>query len=287
MTRHFKAGQFDLTLGERTLVMGIVNVTPDSFSDGGLAFEQEAAIARGLQLASEGADILDVGGESTRPGSEPVPAGEELRRVLAVIEALAGEVSIPVSIDTCKSSVAREAIKVGASIVNDISAGTFDSDMARVVADSTAGVVLMHIQGTPRDMQKNPRYNDVVREVGDYLKGATVRFEQSGVARERIMVDPGIGFGKLLEHNLLLLKNLTALQGIAAGVLLGVSRKSFIGLLTGRPVGERTNGTLATISSLAGRGADVVRVHDVAATVEALKIADAIRSGHAVWPVAG
>lgn len=257
--------------------MGVVNVTPDSFSDGGLAFSREAAVSLAQRLVEEGADIIDVGGESTRPGSTPVPMEEEIRRVIPVIGELAAKLAVPLSVDTYKAEVARRALAVGASIVNDISGGTFDPDMPDVVAQHRAGVVLMHIKGTPRTMQENPQYGDVVSEVAEFLTGAVERFKKVGVPLESIMVDPGIGFGKRLEHNLQLLRNIARFQGIAAGVLVGPSRKSFIGAITGLPVEQRLEGTIAAAVVASLYGADVVRVHDVAAVRRALLISDAIK----------
>jgi dihydropteroate synthase len=265
-----------LTLGRRTLVMGIVNVTPDSFSDGGQAYRRHDAIDRALRLVDEGADIIDIGGESTRPGSEPLSLEAELERVIPVIDGLQGKIKVPISIDTHKSKVAAAAVEAGAEIINDISAGNFDPEMRKVAADTGVGVVLMHIKGTPRDMQQNPAYEDVVSEIKDYLEAAVGVFELVGVPREKILVDPGIGFGKNLEHNLMLIRYLKEFQGIAAGVLVGPSRKSFLGMLTGRPVEDRLAGTIAAVTLCAINKADVVRVHDVKPVVDALKVADAV-----------
>ncbi|MDP8241128.1 MAG: dihydropteroate synthase [Candidatus Hatepunaea meridiana] len=265
-----------LTLGTHTLVMGVVNVTPDSFSDSGEAFKLDAAVERGINLTAAGADILDIGGESTRPGSDPVPLEEELSRVIPVIAALSRKVDIPISVDTYKSEVARRAIDAGASMVNDISAGNFDPEMAGIVAETGVGAVLMHIKGTPRDMQQNPVYNDLLDEVISYLTRAVEKFETGGVSRDRILVDPGIGFGKLLVHNLELIRRIGELHNIACGVLLGTSRKSFIGLLTEKPVQDRLSGTIASIVAGAMFGADMVRVHDVEQVVDALKVVDSI-----------
>jgi dihydropteroate synthase len=275
--RCFKAGDLTLSLGGRTLVMGIVNVTPDSFSDGGEVYNLQSAVNRAIQHETDGADILDIGGESTRPGSDPVPLEEELRRVIPVIEALQGRVRNPISIDSCKAEVARQALAAGARIVNDISSGSFDPAIVGVVAEFSAGVVLMHIKGTPRNMQQNPEYGDLVGEIKGFLTDAVSRFEAGGVSRDHILVDPGIGFGKNLSHNLELIRRLREFQGIAAGVLLGPSRKSFIGTLTGKPVEERLPGSIAAVVAGAMAGADIVRVHDVRPVVEALKVADAIR----------
>ena len=279
--RNLKAIDHELILGGRTLVMGIVNVTPDSFSDGGEAFALDAAVERGLRFVEEGADILDIGGESTRPGSDPVSLSEELSRVLPVIETLVKRTAVPISIDTCKSEVARLAIGAGACIVNDISAGNFNPEMKQVVAETGAAAVLMHIRGKPRDMQKNPVYNDLINEIRDYLIEAVNRFEAAGVSRDRILVDPGIGFGKTLQHNLELIANIAEFRGFAGGVMLGPSRKSFIGALTGKDVKERLPGTIAAVVAGTMRGADVVRVHDVKEVIEALKVSDSISGS--IW----
>ncbi|BCW96027.1 MAG: dihydropteroate synthase [Fimbriimonadales bacterium] len=265
-------------LGARTLVMGVLNATPDSFYDGGKYDHLDAALARAEQMLDEGADILDIGGESTRPGAEPVPEVEELRRTLPLIEAIAARYPNAVlSIDTTKSRVAERALQAGACIINDISGMTFDPRMAAVAAQAGALVVLMHIQGTPRTMQQNPTYIDVVAEVRDALHTHATRVEQAGVPRENIWLDPGIGFGKTLEHNLQLLRNLPALKSLGYPILIGTSRKSFIGqLLGGLPPEERLEGTLATLALAVAWGADIVRVHDVQAAVRAMRIADAL-----------
>lgn len=256
--------------------MGIVNVTPDSFSDGGVAFDPVRAVDRALQLVEEGADIIDVGGESTRPGSDPISEFEELRRVIPVIERLSINPTICISIDTYKASVAERALAAGASIVNDISGGTFDPAMAEIVKASNAGAVLMHIKGTPRDMQKDPAYVNVVEEVGEFLAASTSRFVGAGIAADRILVDPGIGFGKRLEDNLELTRNLASLRGSAAGVLYGPSRKSFLGAITGRGVDGRAAGTLGSIAAAYHFGADVFRVHDVRETADVIKVLSAL-----------
>jgi len=275
--RIFKAGRFALPLGGRTLVMGIVNVTPDSFSDGGESYSVDSAVSKALSQIEAGADIIDIGGESTRPGSIPVSLEDELSRIIPVIEALAHRIIIPISIDTYKSDVALQAIRAGASIVNDISAGSFSPAMPKVIAESDVGVVLMHIKGTPRNMQKDPHYENVVDEVLEYLKLAERSFLNSGVASDHIIVDPGIGFGKSLEHNLKIIRNLYRFQDVGTGVVYGPSRKSFIGLLTGQPIKDRLAGTLGSVIAGTFLGADIVRVHDVRETVETLKVADAIR----------
>lgn len=261
----------------RTLVMGVLNVTPDSFYDGGRHSSTETAIRHARQLIAEGADILDIGGESTRPGSEPVPSEEELSRVIPVIEAIASESDIAISIDTFKSTTAREALRAGAHIVNDISGMRFDPQMLDVAAQTGAGVVLMHIQGTPKTMQQNPHYEDVVQEVKEYLAGCAELARQAGIPAKHIWVDPGIGFGKTPEHNLQLLRNLSELRSLGYPLLVGTSRKSFIGKILGDlPPEERLEGTLATLALAVREGADIVRVHDVRAAVRAVRVADAV-----------
>jgi dihydropteroate synthase len=258
-------------------VMGIVNVTPDSFSDGGRALDPAAALQQARALVAEGASILDLGGESTRPGSDPVSLEEELRRVMPVLEPLGRMNMVPISIDTSKARVAELALARGASIVNDVSALRADPEMARVIARSGAGVVLMHMQGQPKTMQQNPRYDDVVTEVLDFLAGRVAWAISQGIARSRIAVDPGIGFGKALEHNLQLLRNLGRFATLGCAVVVGTSRKGFLGALSGRDVSERL--VASTVSSLAAcaAGAGVVRVHDVGAMVDAIKVWIALR----------
>jgi dihydropteroate synthase len=257
----------------RPAVMGVLNVTPDSFSDGGSFFEPDAAVAHGHVLASEGADLIDVGGESTRPGSEPVSLQEELRRVVPVIEELATAVEAPISIDTRKAAVARAALAAGATFVNDVSALRGDPDMAAVVAGSGADLCLMHMQGEPGTMQDDPRYDDVVSDVKDFLEGRLAFAIGEGVTPEKIWLDPGIGFGKTLDHNLDLIRRLGEIAAIGQPVVVGASRKRFIGALIGRPEGDRLAGSLAAAVIACERGAAMVRVHDVAATREALAVA--------------
>jgi dihydropteroate synthase len=266
-----------LTLGDRTLVMGIVNVTPDSFSDGGLFLGADDAVRYGARLVDEGADVLDVGGESSRPGAEPVDVEEELRRVIPVIEGLAKAVpETPVSVDTTKPEVARAALDAGARIVNDVTAAR-DRAMFHAVGVSDAGIVLMHMLGDPRTMQDDPRYEDVVGEVHEYLRERIEAAVFAGIPEERVCIDPGIGFGKNVEHNLSLIRSIPALRTLGAAVLVGASRKRFIGTLTGtEEPSDRLEGSLAAAVLAASLGADVVRVHDVAATVRALKVADAV-----------
>lgn len=267
----------ELVLGPRTLIMGVINVTPDSFSDGGLFLDQDRAVAQGLRLAAEGADILDVGGESTRPGSEPTPAEMEMERVLPVIRALSAQTQAVLSIDTSKAQVARAALEAGAQIINDITALRGDPALASLAAASGAGLVLMHMQGSPRTMQADPHYDDVVAEVRDFLAAQALAAQAAGVPPERIIVDPGIGFGKKPEHNLALIRNLGQLAQLGYPVLLGASRKSFIGLLTGREdPRERLWGSLGVHVLGAALGADLVRVHEVAPYQEALAVSDAV-----------
>jgi len=271
-----------LDLGSRTHIMGILNVTPDSFSDGGRHADTARAITQARLMAAQGADIIDVGGESTRPGAEPVSENEELRRIIPVIERLATELTIPISVDTYKSRVARKALEAGASIVNDISGLRFSLDMAGVVAEYDAAVVIMHIKGTPRDMQQNPVYTDVVAEVRSYLADSISMAVQAGVKLESILVDPGIGFGKTLEHNLTLLNRLGELRSLGYPILLGTSRKKFIGTVLGiAEADRRQEGTAATIVLGIERGARVMRVHDVAQMVKVARMTDAVLRANA------
>jgi dihydropteroate synthase len=266
-----------LTPGRPPLVMGIVNVTPDSFSDGGQFLDPSAAVAHGLELVRQGADLLDVGGESTRPGSQPTPLEEELNRILPVIRGLVAATAVPISIDTTKPEVADQALQAGAHAVNDVTALQSDA-MAEVIRRHKAGLVLMHAQGTPATMQHNPNYDDVVREVAEFLEARLQRARDLGIAVSQVVLDPGIGFGKTLEHNLLLLGNLSRLRRAGRPVLLGVSRKGFLGQLLGRAVGERLAGSLAcACAALADDSAQILRVHDVAATRDAVRTWLAIR----------
>jgi dihydropteroate synthase len=267
----------ELPLGERTLVMGIVNVTPDSFSDGGMFEDAEAAVTHGLQLLEEGADVLDVGGESTRPGSDPVGVDEELARVLPVIEGLRREApEALLSVDTRKAAVASGALAAGADVVNDIAAGT-DPDMFDVVASAGAGMVLMHMQGEPKSMQADPRYDDVVAEVRGSLAERLEAAVAAGIDRDRLCIDPGIGFGKNLEHNLALLRAIGSFRELGVPVLAGVSRKRFIGELSGTDdPADRLEGSVAAAVWCTSQGVEMVRVHDVGPTVRALRVVDAI-----------
>ena len=261
---------------DRTLIMGVLNVTPDSFSDGGLFLRPDDALRRAEEMASEGADLIDIGGESSRPGAEPVPLEEELRRVLPVVREVARRLPLPISVDTYKAEVARKALEEGASIVNDISALRFDPKMAEVVADHRAPVVLMHMKGTPRDMQRNPYYEDVVGEVEAFLKERREAAVRAGIPEGNIILDPGIGFGKRVEDNLQLLKHLDRLVALGNPVLVGTSRKSFIGAVLDLPVEERLEGTLATLVLAVAKGAKLLRVHDVRPAVRAVRMAEAI-----------
>jgi dihydropteroate synthase len=256
--------------------MGVLNVTPDSFSDGGLYLDPEAAVAHGRQLAADGADLIDVGGESTRPGAEPVAAEEELRRVVPVIERLAASVSLPLSIDTTKEPVARAALAAGASFVNDVSALRLDQAMPALVAESRVDVCLMHMQGEPRTMQADPRYEDVVSEVKAFLEKRLGFAVAEGIPEDRVWLDPGIGFGKTLEHNLELLRRLAEIVAIGRPVVVGASRKRFIGALTGRPEAERLPASLAAAVLAFERGASMLRVHDVRETRDALLLAGSV-----------
>jgi dihydropteroate synthase len=257
-------------------VMGVVNLTPDSFSDGGRTFHKDDAIRHVLALVDAGADLVDLGGESSRPGAAPVELAEELRRVVPVTEAVAGRIKVPIAIDTTKAEVARQAILAGAGIINDISALAADPEMAGVAAETGAGVVLMHMRGVPATMQSDPRYDDVVAEVYDFLARRVEWAIARGIPLERIAVDPGIGFGKTIAHNLEILRNLDRFAKLGCVVVIGTSRKGFLGAITGRRVGERVVGSLVSSLAAAVSGAMVVRVHDVAAMVDAIKVWQAV-----------
>ena len=260
--------------------MGILNVTPDSFSDGGQFLDQAAAVAQGLRMAEEGADIVDVGGESTRPGSDEVPIEDEIERTSPVVKALVAELDVPISIDTRKAHVARAAIDAGATIVNDVSGGR-DPEMFGVLREAGAGLILMHMLGEPKTMQQEPHYDDVVKEVRKYLAARVGAAVDAGIERDRLCVDPGLGFGKTHEHNFELMREIGAFLDLDVPVLVGPSRKSFIGKALGdAPVDERLEGTLGAVAVLAGNGAHIVRVHDVKETVAVLKVVDEIRSAH-------
>jgi dihydropteroate synthase len=273
-TRH---GELDFT--RRTLIMGVLNVTPDSFYEGSRRPDPGKAIAAGMAMAASGADIIDVGGESSRPGAQPVSEEEELARVLPVVRGLRREIAVPISVDTYKSNTARAALDAGADIVNDISALRFDAQMSAAIAAEKVPVVLMHMQGTPRTMQADPQYDDVTREVRDFLAAGLYDAMDAGISPEGIILDPGIGFGKAIEHNLQLLRGLPVLAALGQPLLVGVSRKAFIGKILSLESADRLEGSLAAAVAAALAGANIVRVHDVAETCRAVRVADAIRFG--------
>jgi dihydropteroate synthase len=264
---------------KRTHVMGVLNVTPDSFSDGGHYFETGKAVAHGIQMDRDGADIIDIGGESTRPYSESISAAEEMDRVIPVIEGLRKEVTAHISIDTCKAEVVREALRAGASIINDISALRFDPEMAGTAARAGVPVILMHMKGTPGDMQKNPVYEDLINEILDFLREAVDRCEAAGIRRDLTIVDPGIGFGKSFDHNLRIIKELHHFLGLERPVLLGPSNKAFIGHILDKAPHERDTGSMAAVAAGVMNGAHIVRVHHVGKAVETVRIIDAIKRG--------
>jgi dihydropteroate synthase len=256
--------------------MGVLNVTPDSFSDGGQFNTPERAIQRAKEMVAQGADIIDVGGESTRPGARPVPAEEELQRVLPVVDRLSAELKVPISVDTRKAEVAEGVLKAGAHLINDISALGHDRRMAAVVANSGAALILMHIKGTPRTMQQRPRYDDVMAEIFQYLDHRVRRAEEVGISRDRLVVDPGIGFGKRLEDNLVIINRLDEFHALGLPVLVGVSRKSFIGKVLDLPVHDRSEGSAASVALAVSKGAQILRVHDVREMVRVARMAHAI-----------
>lgn len=279
-------GKHRLVLGKRTCIMGILNVTPDSFSDGGEFFTLDDAVAQGLKLFEDGADLLDIGGESTRPFSDAVSVEEEIRRVIPVIENLAARISIPISIDTTKADVARKAIEAGASIINDVSALRVDHGLADVAAEYGVPVILMHMLGTPKTMQMDPVYDDLIKEIKEFLKNAVDYAQSKGISKSKIIIDPGIGFGKTVEHNLLLIKHLHEFKTLDVPILIGLSRKAFIrnilkdttvkDINPGLPVVE--TGTQASVAAAVLNGAHMVRVHNVANIRTTLKIVDAINN---------
>jgi dihydropteroate synthase len=275
---HWKLRDRVIEMHRRPLVMGIINVTPDSFSDGGRYLDPIAAIEHGLLLCAEGADLLDIGGESTRPGAVEVPVDEELRRVLPVVRELARQTHTPISIDTMKPEVARKCLEAGAAVVNDV-AGFRDPEMARVAAEHGAGAIVMHMRGTPQTMQQNPQYDDVVRAIGEFFEVRLHELERLGISPASVCLDPGIGFGKTLDHTLELLARLGEFARFGRPVCLGVSRKGFIGQICGRPRSDRLAGSLAIACFAAARGeAHVLRVHDVAATRDAALLLEAVNN---------
>jgi dihydropteroate synthase len=281
---HLSGSDFDLELGAQTCIVGVVNVTPDSFSDGGNFFDTDTAVAQGEKLAADGAHIIDIGGESTRPFSDPVTEAEEIRRVVPVIRKLSQRVSIPISIDTMKSDVARRAIEAGAAIINDVSALRFDPRLAEVAVQFDTPVILMHMLGDPKSMQVSPQYDDLIAEISGFLEDAVQRGQKTGISKSKFIIDPGIGFGKTVTHNLLLLKHLPDFRSLDLPILIGSSRKMFIRKIlkdahvddipADLPMVE--TGTQATVAAAVFNGAHMVRVHDVANTVSTVKIVDAI-----------
>ena len=271
----------EINLGKKTLIMGILNITPDSFSDGGLYCSQQKAVERGLQMVDEGADIIDIGGESTRPGAESIEASVELKRVLPVIESLVKQVKIPISIDTTKAKVAKLALASGAEIVNDISALHGDKKMTKTIKDTGAAVILMHMRGNPRNMQQgNLVYNNLMGEITDFLKKSSEKALKAGIEKDCLVIDPGIGFGKTPEDNYKIIKNLSQLKELGMPVMIGTSRKSFIGKVTGGEPEQRLEGTAATVTAAIMNGCHIVRVHDVAAMKKVAAVTDAIVHTH-------
>lgn len=269
----FGIKEYDLI--SRTHIMGILNVTPDSFSDGGRYMQVDEAVEHALTLTAEGADFIDIGGESTRPGSEPVSVKEEIRRVLPVIESLSKKIDIPISVDTYKSEVADAALKAGAVIVNDISAMTFDSNMASVVANHSASVVLMHIKGAPKTMQEKPTYKNVTLEIKEFLETRSMVAQKAGI--RQILIDPGIGFGKTFEHNIQLIQELNSFISLGYPLLIGPSRKSFLGTILQVPADERLEGTSAVVTASIMKGANIIRVHDVKAMKKVAMVSDVLK----------
>ena len=274
--RVLRLGDKRFDLDERTLIMGVVNVTPDSFSDGGLFYDPQKAVGHALRLLDEGADILDIGGESTRPGSEFITLEEELRRVMPVLEGILDEADVPVSIDTTKAEVARRALDAGCAMVNEISAMRLDPDMLPLVVERGVTFCLMHMQGMPKDMQAEPHYEDVIGEIAFFLRERAEAATEAGADPSRIILDPGIGFGKNLRHNLEILRRLGELKSLGYPILLGTSRKSFIGSILDLPVEERVEGTAASVTMGIANGADIIRVHDVKEMTRVARVADAI-----------
>ncbi len=272
----YQFGSIEYDLSSRTHIMGILNVTPDSFSDGGRYLDHDRAVEHGLRLAEDGADFLDIGGESTRPGSEPVSAREEIRRIVPVIETLAKRIEIPISVDTYKSAVAAAALDAGAAIVNDISGMTFDLYMSTVILHHFATLVLMHIKGQPRTMQKNPTYENVTLEVKQFLAEKAKNAKEAGI--RQIIIDPGIGFGKKFEHNIQLIQELRAFTDLGYPILIGPSRKSFLGTILDLPPEDRVEGTAAAVAASILNGANIVRVHDVKEMNRIALVSDVLKS---------
>ena len=275
--RKFHIGQQEYQTDQKTLIMGILNVTPDSFYDGGRHAEMSAAIETALEMEADGADLIDIGGESTRPGSDPIPAEVEIARLKPVLEQLQMRLKIPISIDTYKSAVAEWTLNNGALIINDISGLNFDSQMAGTIAKHNAGVILMHIKGTPKNMQADPHYTNLIDEIMKYLSDSVQKARTAGIDGSKIFIDPGIGFGKTAEDNYRIMRYLAEFQSLGLPILVGPSRKAFIGQVLNLPADERLEGTLAAVTAAVLNGADLVRVHDVKAAVRAVKIADAIK----------
>ncbi len=267
---------FSWELGCRTWLMGILNLTPDSFYDGGYYSDPDEALRKALKMEAEGADIIDIGGESSRPGADEVPVDVELERVLPILEKLIPRLRVPVSIDTRKAEVARRALKMGAQVINDITALRYDTGMIEVAAAASGPVVIMHMRGTPRDMQRDPHYEDVVGEIKEFFRSRLRRLEQEGIKRERVILDPGIGFGKTLDHNLEIIAGLPRLADLQCPLLVGPSRKAFIGAITGRPVEERLWGTAGAVAALICRGVHIIRVHDLRQIKEVAAVTDRI-----------
>ena len=274
---NIRTSRREITVGERTLIMGILNVTPDSFSDGGRFADLDAAVEQGIRMVEEGADIIDIGGESTRPGSDPVPQEEELHRVIPVIKALAAKVDVPLSIDTMKAVVARDALAAGAEIVNDISSMNADKRMAAVVADAGAAIILMHMRGKPKTMQTGDlSYSSLCSEIRDFLRDRIEKAGEMGIDPVQIMVDPGLGFGKTADDNLKLIRHLGEFKSLGRPIVTGVSRKSFIGHVTGGGPQERIEGTAAAVTAAILHGSRVIRVHDVGVMKKVAAMADAL-----------
>ncbi|MBN1474390.1 MAG: dihydropteroate synthase [Syntrophaceae bacterium] len=273
----FQTSRRKIKLGNKTLIMGILNITPDSFSDGGLFYDQKKAVERGFQIVEEGANIIDIGGESTRPGSKTVPVDAEIKRVVPIINALVKKINVPISIDTKKAKVAKAAIEAGAEIMNDISALNSDKNMAKIAADTGAGLILMHMRGTPKNMQKGDLlYRDLMGEIIIHLQKAIDKAKNAGVKKECIVVDPGVGFGKTPEDNYKIIKYLHELKTLGMPVMIGTSRKSFIAKLTGGKPEERQEGTAASVAASILNGCNIIRVHDVAAMKKVAAVADAV-----------